>query len=272
MTDKPSQPPIVRRSKLLAPKIRLPEMVLIPEGEFIMGTSDDQVRDLVYKEEWAEEWYDKDLFQIEQPQHIVYLQAFEIARRPITNIEYHQFVWGTGYRVPKEWIGFHYPEALAEHPVVGVSKEDALAYCDWLNKQTNSKYRLPTEAEWECASRGDDDRLYPWGNEFDPWRCNTVESGKRGTTAVGIYSPSGDSSFGMIDMSGNVWEWTASLMMPYPYDANDGREAQQSKAKWVIRGGSWYYSRKLARCSAREGAIQTFTSAALGFRLARTPE
>jgi formylglycine-generating enzyme required for sulfatase activity len=251
-------------------------MITIPEGEVLMGTSEDQVDDLLAKEEWAEEWYANDLFQAEQPQHSVYVPEFEIARFPVSNKDYYLFTWETGYRVPRTWLGFHYSEEEGDHPVAGISRVDALAYCEWLSKHISKKipgavYRLPSEREWERAARGDDERIYPWGNAFDPWRCNTVESGRRGTTEGTIFSPSGDSPFGVNDMVGNVWEWTSTEMRPYPYDPKDGREDPASRAECVIRGGSWYYSRKLARCSARESVLPTFQSPALGFRLARTP-
>lgn len=246
-----------------------PQMIKIPEGDYILGISDDQINHLVRTEVWATEWYESDMFMIEQPQHEYHLKSFEIARAPVTNAEYYSFVWVTGYRVPKEWIGFHYPEGQDNHPVAGVSKKDVTAYLEWYNAQLNAKYRLPTEAEWECAARGGDTRLYPWGEEFDPWRCNTVESGKRGTTDVGEYSPSGDSPFGVVDMSGNVWEWTSSLLKPFPYDPKDGREDAKGSGKFVIRGGSWYYSHKLARTTTRESAMHNFTSPALGIRLAK---
>jgi formylglycine-generating enzyme required for sulfatase activity len=258
-------------------KFKLPEMVLIPEGDFIMGISDDQVQHLViYEEEWAQEWYDRDMFLSEQPQHDLHTPAYEIARHPVTNAEYYHFIWETGHRVPRGWIGFHYGESTADHPVVDVSQKDALAYCQWLTKKAGKSlvggaYRLPTEAEWERGARGTDERLYPWGDDFDPWRCNTVESGKRGTTALGEYSPSGDSAWGLMDMSGNVWEWTCSLLQPYPYEFDDGRENLAGKGEFVIRGGAWYYSHKLARCTTREGAQPNFISPALGFRIARTP-
>jgi formylglycine-generating enzyme required for sulfatase activity len=189
-----------------------PQMIRIPEGDYILGISDEQIHHLVRTEFWATEWYERDMFMIEQPQHDFHLKSFEIGRAPVTNAEYYAFIWVTGYRVPKEWIGFHYPEGQDNHPVTGVSKLDVEAYLEWFNKQLNSKYRLPSEAEWECAARGGDTRLYPWGEDFDPWRCNTADSGKRSTTEVGEYSPSGDSPFGVVDMAGNVWEWTCSQL------------------------------------------------------------
>lgn len=246
-----------------------PEMITIPAGEYVLGISDDQITHLLRTELWAEEWVEKDMFAIEQPQHVIRMPAFQIGRNPVTNAEYYLFVWSTGYRVPKEWSGFRFAEGTENHPVIGVSKNDAQAYCDWLNEVLGADYRMPTEAEWESAARGGDDRLYPWGDEFDPWRCNTLESGKRGTTPVGEYSPSGDSPFGVVDMAGNVWEWTTSVLKPYPYQAN-GKQQVDFATRFVIRGGSWYYSHKLARTTVREGVPATFTSPALGFRLGRS--
>lgn len=247
-----------------------PEMITIPEGDYLIGISDDQITHLLRTELWAEEWVEKDMFAIEQPQHIIHMPAFQIGRTPVTNGEYYLFIWTTGYKVPKEWSGFRFAEGTENHPVIGVSKIDVQAYCDWLNETLGADYRLPTEAEWESAARGGDERLYPWGEEFDPWRCNTLESGKRGTTPVGEYSPSGDSPFGVVDMAGNVWEWTSSVLKPYPYQATDGRENGDLRSRFVIRGGSWYYSHKLARTTVREGVLSTFTSPALGFRLGRS--
>jgi formylglycine-generating enzyme required for sulfatase activity len=268
---KPPQTSTLKAPRIVSSKFKPPEMILIPQDEFIMGIHDEQIYRLVAREEWAIEWYEKDMFLVEQPQHIIELPAFEIGHYPVTNAEYHQFIWSTGYRVPRDWIGFHYLEGTGDHPVAGVSRQDALAYCKWLGQQTGQEYRLPTEAEWERAARGNDDRMYPWGEDFDPWRCNTLEGGKHGTTSVGEYSPSGDSPLGVADMAGNIYEWTSNRLHPYPYYSDDGREDLNGSGVCVIRGGAWYYSHKLARCTAREGVLPTFVSPALGFRLARTP-
>ncbi len=262
-----------KKSKLdILPQVNPPIMVPIPEGYVIMGTSLEQVASMLEYEDWAEEWYSRNLFEIEQPQHQVYVPAFEISISPITNAEYFTFAWSTGYRMPRYWHGFKYADAVKDHPVVGVSYDDAIAYCQWLSEQTGQKYRLPTEAEWERAARGDDDRIYPWGDRFENWRCNTQEGGKRGTTPVGSYTPGGDSPFGIHDMSGNVWEWTNSVLLPYPYEANEERETITPESKCVLRGGAWYYSRKLARCSSREWVLPSYISPLIGFRIARTPE
>jgi toxoflavin biosynthesis protein ToxD len=153
---------------------------------------------------------------------------------------------------------------------VGVSKLDAEMYIAWLNQNTGMNFRLPTEAEWEYAARGNDGRIFPWGNTFDPWRCNTAESVKRGTTPVGFYSPSGDSVCGAVDMVGNVWEWTQSPFVPYPYDPDLIINDAKARGRYVVRGGAWYYTRKLARCAAREGIVANYLSPSIGFRLARS--
>jgi formylglycine-generating enzyme required for sulfatase activity len=250
-------------------------MLPIAGGEFWMGTSDQNLMQLQLKDpDWAYEWFDNDLFAAEQPYHPVMLEDFEIAQYPVTNVEYYQFVFATGYRLPKAWIGFSYPDDEAYHPVAGISKIDAEAYIQWLNRESRNTFRLPTEAEWERAARGTDGRIFPWGNTFDPWRCNTLESGKQGTMPVGSYSPGGDSPCGASDMVGNVWEWTSTCFGPYPYQEANQVDCQPGKKPerihYVVRGGAWYYSRKFARCTAREGMQADFLSASLGFRLART--
>ncbi len=248
--------------------VRIPDMVLIPAGPFKMGTSIEQIAIMVETENWAEEWQMHDLFQVEQPQHEVNLPSFEIGRNPITNIEYFSFIYNSGHRVPKNWTGFHYNEGEAFHPVTGVSKDDTLAYCKWISSALKTEYRLPSEAEWEKAARGTDGRIYPWGDAFDPWRCNTLESAKKSTTPCGTYSPSGDSPYGVMDMVGNVYEWTSSFLLPYPFKIEVSPE--DNNRKCIVRGGAWYYTQKLARCSARESVLPDFVSTSLGFRLARS--
>lgn len=251
--------------------IKLPSMVSIPEDDFRMGTSEEDIRRLVLKEsDWAYEWSDQDLFASEQPNFTFHCKAFEIGQHQVTNAEYHVFIIATGYRLPRGWIGFRYPDTFDNHPVVGVSKKDAEAYIAWINGLSRKNYRLPTEEEWEYACRGNDGRIFPWGNIFDPWRCNTSESERKGTTAVDYYAPSGNSPFGVMDMVGNVWEWTSSVFRPYPHRLEDPNADPSIKPMYVIRGGSWYYSRKLARSAAREAMPAEHASAQIGFRLAHS--
>ncbi len=251
-------------------EVKPPTMISVPEDEFLMGTSSEDITLLQLKEsDWAYEWSDNDLFVAEQPQFRMSLPAFEIAKYLVTNAEYHIFIWDVGHRLPRDWTGFTFPEDTENHPVVGVSKIDAEAYIEWLNRKTGMNFKLPTEAEWERAARGIDGRIFPWGNTFDPWRCNTAESFKKGTTPVGFYSPGGDSPCGAADMVGNVWEWTQSPFVPYPYIV-DSPAMDKARGRYVVRGGAWYYTRKLARCAAREGILANYLSPAIGFRLSRS--
>ena len=109
-------------------------------------------------------------------------------------------------------------------PVVGICWFEARAYCAWLSVQTGQTFRLPTEAEWEAAARGGQRRRYAFGNNFDAARCNTFETHIRRTTPIGVF-PGGKTPAGLVDMTGNTWDWTSSLYTTYPYDTADGREA-----------------------------------------------
>ena len=190
-----------------------------------------------------------------------YVMAYRISRYPITNGQYARFLaenptypvprveeaWGEPYNWDAEKRT--YPEGRANHPVVLVSWEDAIAYCEWAG------VRLPTEAEWEKAARGEDGRTYPWGDEFDPQRANVRESGVGSTTPVGVY-PDGASPYGLLDCAGNVWEWTTS---------------QVGDNQIVIRGGSWNFYAEDARCFARDHSRPDHRSNRIGFRVATGP-
>jgi formylglycine-generating enzyme required for sulfatase activity len=212
-----------------------PEMVLIPAGQFLMG-SDPQ------KDRYAQ--------GNEQPQHPLYLPDYYLAKYPVTNAQYAAFVQATSYRQPAHWKGGKPPPGKEDHPVVEVSWHDAVAYCNWLAEVTGKPYRLPSEAEWEKGARGGDGRIYPWGDRWDAQRCNSAEGGPGDTTPVGAY-PRGASPYGLLDMVGNVWEWTRSLYKEYPYDPEDGREDLQAGGPRVLRGGSWLDNRRSARCAYR---------------------
>ena len=131
-----------------------PEWVEIPAGEFWMGS-------------------EQGLWDNERPLHRVKLDAYRIARVPITNAQYHLFTQATGYKTPNHWQEDRPPKGLESHPVVNVTWHDALAYCQWLSGVTGKSITLPSEAEWEKAARGDKDkREYPWGDTFEATRCN----------------------------------------------------------------------------------------------------
>ena len=240
-----------------------PQLVRVPTGSFLMGSTEEQVKQAVAK------GLSKDFAKAEQPQHSGELPDYFIGKYPVTNAEYRAFVRETGHSSPRHWDGESYPDEKGDHPVVNVSWRDATAYCQWLSEKTGKLYRLPTEAEWEKAARGADGRLYPWGNDWDPARLNSAEGGAGDTTPVGQYSPAGDSPDGAADMAGNVWEWTLSLFKSYPYDSGDGREELEGDGLRVLRGGSFGYNDRWAvRCAARYWDGPDFKDGFVGFRVA----
>ena len=166
----------------------------------------------------------------EAPQHRVSCSAFRIGRTPVTNAEYQVFVDATAHQAPSHWPGATVPAGRELHPVTYVSFADALAFCRWAGG------RLPSEAEWERAARGDDGRTWPWGDE--PPDGDRAVFGATSTAPAGLH-PSGASPFGALDLAGNAWEWTASVLRPYPYDAGDGREDEASEGPRAVRGGTY---------------------------------
>jgi formylglycine-generating enzyme required for sulfatase activity len=209
-----------------------PEWITISEGAFWMGGK----------------------YENEKPIHQVILPEYKISRVPITNYQYSLFLKSTRHPHPNHWIEGRLPKDLESHPVVNVSWYDALAYCNWLGKVTGKKIALPSEAEWEKAARGaKDKRLYPWGDVFYRTQCNSHYLGINNTTPVGVFLE-GASPYSVLDMSGNVWEWTRSLWgddwekpsptFKYPYEPDDkDREnlAAESNIRRVIRGGAGMY-------------------------------
>ena len=213
--------------------------------------------------------------------HRVHLERFQIARVPITNAQYRFFVEATGHRAPDHWEDGRTPRGLESHPVISVSWHDAVAYCHWLSEVTGKPIILPSEAQWEKAARGHQDRReYPWGDEWDETKCNSSELELRGTTPVGIF-PGGASPYGCLDMAGNVWEWTSSLWgenwekpeFRYPYDPGDGRENLEAgdDALRVLRGGAFYNLVNCVRCAFRSWRDPNFRIAIYGFRIVVSP-
>jgi formylglycine-generating enzyme required for sulfatase activity len=238
-----------------------PEMIRIPAGEFLMGSAPRQ---------------DKDAREEEQPQHTLYLPDFYLAKTPVTNVEYRAFVLATRHEAPEGWTKWAPPHAQEDHPVVNITWYDAKDYCDWLSKVTGKSYGLPSEAEWEKGARGTDGRIYPWGNQWDATRCNTREGGRGETAPVGTY-PRGASPYGLLDMAGNVLEWTSSLwgMYPYPRDANSrlGREDLQAPDDQFrgLRGGAFFGHFRSVRCAFRYWLFPDFRLGGLGFRVVMYP-
>jgi formylglycine-generating enzyme required for sulfatase activity len=230
-----------------------PITVEIPGGPFSMGVPQHP--------DAGENWQ----------QHVVEMTTYKIGVYPVTNAQYAKFVEQYPNRRSR---CTEPPWSDPDHPVVGVSWYDAVAYCDWLSEETGRNYRLPSEAEWEKAARGDqDDRLYPWGDELSPDHCNY--NGDQ-TTPVGKYSQ-GQSPYGCYDMVGNVWEWTSTLWgddwrkaaFKYPYEADDGREDPDEPASVyrVYRGGAFNDVGALLGCSVRNYYAPQFQAMDIGFRV-----
>jgi formylglycine-generating enzyme required for sulfatase activity len=219
------------------------EMIPVPAGEFWMGG---------------------DAYRWEAPRHRVYLDAFSIDKHEVTNVSYRQFMKATGHAAPSYWSDAKWNGAL--QPVVGVSWLDADAYCQWAGR------RLPTEAEWEKAARGTDAREYPWGNQWDSGRANSLESRVDRTVAVGSY-PSGVSPYGVHDMAGNVWEWVADWFDSDYYSRSPDRDPQgpSSGSLKVLRGGSWLNGPTSLRAANRSSRTPVDPSRYIGFRCAKGP-
>jgi formylglycine-generating enzyme required for sulfatase activity len=237
--------------RLGTPPLYQMDMVSIPAGEFLMGS--DAGGDN------------------EKPQHTVSLDAFEIARYPLTNRQYKAFLDANpDHNAPDGWNDRMFPAGKANHPVVRISWYDAEAYAEWLSRETGKEYRLPTEAEWEKAARGADGRAYPWEGEFDAAKCNT-EGAIGDTTPVGIY-PQGASPYGAMDMAGNVWEWCADWYDPAYYNQGENHNPRgpAEGERRVLRGGSWFVPHDYARCAFRYGYRPDGRSSSLGVRFSRT--
>jgi formylglycine-generating enzyme required for sulfatase activity len=161
-------------------------------------------------------------------------------------------------------------------PVVGITWFEARAYCAWLSEVTEKPFRLPTEAEWEAAARGNltpnpsplgEGRRYPWGDDWDKEKANSIEGRVMKPSPVGAYSAAGAlGPFGAEDQAGNVWDWTGSLYLSYPYDAQKAEEIEADGER-TVRGGSWVNDRGNVRCAYRNGVVPDNFSNSIGFRL-----
>ncbi len=197
--------------------------------------------------------------EYEKPQHLVEVKPFYLDRTEVTNERYKFFVEATEHRMPQHWRGNQPPAGEEKFPVVNVSWDDAVAFAAWEGK------RLPTEEEWEFAARGRDGRLYPWGSEWNPEFANTAESGTGKIVEVGRY-PGGASPFGVLDLCGNVWEWTASDLRSYLT-----QELIATDRK-VIRGGAYDVRNERATATYR-GVVQADkVYPKTGFRCARNAQ
>jgi len=230
--------------------------VTVPAGWFLMG-SDPKV--------------DRAAGPQEFPQRRVYVDAFEIDKYEVSNVDYLRYVLATGSDWPQFWRESPFPDKLTLHPVINISWNDADSYCQWAGK------RLPTEAEWEKAARGEDGRMFPWGNEPAGWmRSNIAHPGsKRGfkyppLANVNRYDRS-VSPYGVHQMAGNVSEWVADWFDPeyYRRDENRNPTGPRYGVDKVFRGGSWNEDPEVARSAGRNAGAPDRRSYLTGFRCAR---
>jgi formylglycine-generating enzyme required for sulfatase activity/predicted ATPase len=283
----------------------------VPAGSFVMGS--DKQRD-------------KQAYDDEEPQHKVTLSAFKISKYPVANAQYDVFIKEEGYqksgywreaaavgrwrdgevkrviyrfegddlKEQEEWASapaaFGQPFDLPNHPVVGVSWYEAVAFCRWLSEvwQAERKIgpdevvRLPTEAEWEKAARGADGPIYPWGNKADPEKANYENTDIGATSALGCF-PGGASPYGCRDMSGNVWEWCATQavgtdwrdaeLQPYPYQVTQQWTDTYLGGTNVrmLRGGAFNGDRGGVRAPVRNMGDPNNRNNNLGFRVVGAP-
>jgi iron(II)-dependent oxidoreductase len=255
--------------KLAAERVKLPahdEMMRIPEGWFLMGSTKK---------------VDRNAYPAEMPQRKVYLDAYEIDKFEVTTVQFLKFVLATNRDPLIDWQydGGNFQEEMANHPVMHVSWFDADAYCKWIGK------RLPTEAEWEKAARGEDGRIYPWGNQ--PAGLSRSNFGRTGLSGpvrdrperLLLYPPiisvdkydNGVSPYGVFQMSGNVSEWVADWYEPkyYATAPEKNPKGPETGTQRAFRGGGWIDSTPTVRAAQRNGTEPSTKMNWMGFRCAR---
>lgn len=224
------------------------EMVLIPAGEFVMGADEDSTD--------------------HGPAHRVVLSGYYIDRHEVTNARYAEFCEATGRALPMFWgmDAFRSGPAFPDHPVVGVSWNDAVAYARWRGK------RLPSEAEWERAARGGrEGAAFAHGDTLTPEDANHARSAHGGPVAVGSYPANG---YGLFDMTGNVCEWVADRYAADSYATGGGRDpAGPAHGRFrVIRGGGWHSGPSCCQVHYRNALPSNWLDFNVGFRCAKDGE
>ncbi len=263
-----------------------PDAIEIPAGDFIYG-SDKKEREYAYQlDEKAyghsitrkNGWYDS-----EPKRQKVFLPAFEISRTLVTNAQYGKFIKHTGHRKPfvdqKTWTSYKlvHPYARAQkfnwlsndapsnridHPVVLVSYQDATAYAAWISKQTGQYWHLPSTKQWQKAARGGDGRYFPWGNLFEASKLNSHDNGPFFTQSV-FKHKNGKSPYGVLDMAGQVFEWTS-------FNTSSALPSAIAPKRQFVVGGSWDDKGcGVCRAAARHTRPVDLKHILIGFRLVR---
>lgn len=246
-------------------------MVLIPSGEFTIGTNQIDEEKNALSLGLNKPWYAD-----ESPERRIDIPDYYIDRYEVTNLQYYIFCQATDRKPPRYWKGQKFPDGMEHLPVTAVSYFDAGAYAEWAGK------RLPNEMEWEKAARGRAGFIYPWGDDFIPGVANLSLSPRtktgQGLKPVGSF-PKSASPYGVHDMVGNVWEWVREYYAPYP-DSKFETQVYEKK-EIVVRGLSYmgvgHFSKKQfakvvalkARASYREHLNPIAKKKDVGFRCAK---
>lgn len=220
-------------------------VVRIPAGEFLMGSEEPRS--------------DED----ERPEHVVYLDDYWIDKTEVTWRQFAKFAAETGRALPPEPIWGR----LDHYPLSSTNWEDADRYCDWVGG------RLPTEAEWEKAARGTDGREFPWGDEWDPTRCNSISGGMHRPEAVGSF-PGCLSPYGVLDMAGSHWQWVSDFYAADYYDHSPPKNPRgpESGSQKVKRGGYWMGHPVHIRTARRGKSAPDWRNTTHGFRCVHVDE
>lgn len=233
------------------------EWIIIPAGEFLYGDGNDN-----------ENFLSK-LFGRMGKRSVV--RQFRITKHPITNAQYQFFInanpqhpvpfFDIEWAMPYNWnkTTRQHPRDKANHPVVFVSWHDTQVFCQWAG------LRLPSQGEWEKAARGTDGRIYPWGHQTPTNKLCNFNTDEGSTTPIGKYSPQGDSPYGCVDMSGNVWEWTGDEHGVY------NRVPGGAAYSYVVRGGAWNSDKLSVRASNLYWRVASDIYNDVGFRCASSP-
>ncbi len=231
------------------PKPKPGDMVLIPAGEFMMGT--DNVR--------------KNAAGLETPAHNVTMdKPYYIDVYEVTNGQWIKFLTESGTKVESNWRPL-YSIGKEDVPVANLTLDDAKAYCEWAGR------RLPTEAEWERAARGPENLSFPWGDTYDPSKSNTNDMSYHRPVDVGTFETD-KSGYGVYDMMGNVQEWTSDRLRPYPRSEARNNDAFKSRFRlYAPRGSSYAFKGNSMTLMTRSG-YPAKAQYGTGFRCAKDAE
>jgi formylglycine-generating enzyme required for sulfatase activity len=224
----------------------LHDFVTIPAGSFMMGSDCGQ--------------------EDEAPPHRVFVDSFELGVFPITRAEYEQFVRAARHELPRDWAEPRF--ARSDLPVVGVSWNDAAAYCAWRSGERREPVRLPTEAEWEFAARGRQNGRFPWGDAIPAW----IPDGGRGPLeAPWPVSLGAPNDFGLFGIAANIHEWCADWHDRDYYRLSPERNPQgpERGIRRASRGGAWRHAVTISRVTQRSKLDPSFRYTDYGFRIAR---